>query len=453
MAGCLSHFFLVRSMRALSVCFVLVFATLSRGELPFEGKMPEDVIPELGDVLDMALEKSKLVSSREFAEREALGRRVSARSAVLPKFSTSVAFRQEKDEEVVDDSSFEDRVVYNVVLRQPVYHWGALKSEKEIGQLQYDMELLNSGVSVSDFRQRVRRDYLGLVILKQNLERSRLNLDEAREKLRFQRESVAGGTASDVSVLPYELNVEREELAMLRVEADWEFKLSELADLIGSDRDELAGFVVGEIPQLEFLSLESIEALVSRFAAGVEQDEGYRRLQMELEVEKRRLKIVDQSLKPKFDAQLGLSSNALDLDGTRREQSYSYFGLAVAWNIFDGFRKKGRSMEALSRLARKEQDREGYESSLLRNFRLMKSRLELELRTLLIEERSLEATTGRRDFIAERVEEGLDPQSALTGVEKELTNLSIRTQGYRINYLVALSEIATELGLSSGARP
>ncbi|MBK1879057.1 TolC family protein [Pelagicoccus mobilis] len=421
----------------------------SHAEVSLAGKMPEEVLPQMGEVIALALENSDTVKVRAFVEGEAKGKRISANSAVMPKFTSSFSFRQEKDEDTDGKAEFEDRVVYSIVFKHPLYHWGSLQSQKKIGQLQFDMEGLSSARIISDLIQKVRRDYMALVILKQKLTRSRVDLDEAVARLEYHQESVEQGKASKTSLFNYELAVERQELAVLRNESDWDYRLGSFARLTGVDAEVLGEKIADEIPEFEMLTAESIYGFDTFFQQGVELDEDYQRMNLDVEVQKQNLKIINQSLKPKLDAQLGLSSNALDLDGTRREQSYSYFGVAVGWSIFDGFRKKGRSMEAMQRLSRMEFGLEGVETDLVRGFEQMRTRLEIERRSLAIEERALIATEGRLEWIQSRVEEGLDSEAALEKIQKDYDNASLRAQNLRISYLTALSALVSELGLDA----
>lgn len=414
-----------------------------------DGKMPEDLMPELREVIASALENSNAMLDREYIEREADGRRIVSRSVMLPSFASNIAFRQEKDEDDADKEGFEERTVYNVALTQPLYHWGALRSEKQIGDLQYEIEKLNTRNSVSSVVAKVRRDYMRLVIAKQKLDRSGIDLEEAEDKLEFQLGQVEAGIASEVSILPYRLAVQREELAQLKELGDWEYQLAELASYVSMDPVRIESLLVDEIPEIESLESALSQTLEAYYDTALENDDDLRKLGLDIEIERRRLKIQDKSLRPKVNAQLGLSSNALDLDGTRREQSYSYFGLSVAWRIFDGFQKKGRTQETLSRLTRKERAKSLAVESKVRRYDYLGTRLEIAGRALAIEERVLESVSGRLEWITKSVEEGSLPATDLDKARKDFDATLLKTQSARIDYLSALSEFAIELGFGS----
>ncbi len=434
----------MRPLLLLVACFV---STSSFAGDPLRGRLPEDLIPQLNEVISAAMEGSDAMAQREFSEAESEGRRIAARSAVLPSFRSNVAFRQEKDINEVAGAGYEDRVVYNVTLNQPLYHWGAKRTEKELGELQYEIEKLNTQIVSSSVRSQAREDFMRLIVAKQRMNRARLDLQQAVSQLDFQKSQVEAGAASESSMIRYELEVERKELRSLRAESDYDFRLGELASFTSMSPKRLDGLAVGLVPEFEILDQATIDSLVSLYGEAVERDERIKQSEISIEMNKRRLEIEQKALLPKVDAQVGLSSNALDLDGTRREQEYSYFGLSVGWTVFDGFRKKGRTMEALSRLTQAERAKRLGEERLLLSFDRLLRKLSIEGRALAIEERVLRSALQELDQVKLAVEEQRSPVSAEEKAQRDYDNTLIRTQDSRISYLDTLSQVARELGL------
>lgn len=436
--------FFMRPFLLLVACLV---SASSYARDPFEGRLPEDMIPQIRQMISVAMEDSETMLLREYSEVESQGRLISARSGVLPSLRSNVSFRQEKDIGSDGDSGFEDRVVYNLTLSQPLYHWGTRRSEKELGELQYEIEKLNTQIVASELVSKIRRDFMNLIVAKQRMNRARLDFEEAMSLLDFQRKQVAAGAASESSLERLELDVERQELSTLRVESEWDYKVEEFANYVSIDPVRLAGLVVGDVPRFEILSQEEIESFVTYYQEAVASDERMMQSEINIEVSKRQLDMAKKSLLPKIDAQLGMSSNALDLDGTRREQEYSYLGLSVGWTVFDGFRKKGKTMEALSRLSRTERAKRLSAERLILHFDRMLRRLSIEGRALKIEERVLDASLEKLDEVKLAVEEQRSPESAERAAQREYDNTLIKTQNSRILYLDTFSQIASKLGL------
>lgn len=434
-------------MRFLSFLFLCLLAPVLRAEFEIAGRMPEELMPGLRRVIDSALRNSDPMQQSEVLMEEAEGRRISARSAVLPSLRTSLALRQEEDQDRAHDRGFEERVIYSVTLSQPLYHWGARKNEKDIGKLQHEIESLNTSRTASQVITKTRSDYMQLVIAKQELARSAIDLELNRGELDFQQRQVEAGAASRSSLERFELDLSRSELARVRALADWERRLQELAIYAGLEVEALEMLVADEIPEVTVLEPEEVDSMGSYFEEGVEQDELVQRRAKDVEIERKRLKIVRTSLRPKIDAQVGLTSNARDLDGVRREQEFAFFGLSVGWNIFDGFQTRGRVREALGRLSRVERSKERLEDELMRSYRQTQRRLEIAARALAIDERLAQGVWGQVVQVRKAVEEERMAASQIDRYERDFHQASIRAQRSRIAYLETLSELVLELGL------
>lgn len=434
-------------IRLVIACFLFGLCPSLVADNPLRGRMPENLMPDLKDVIAVALEDSSDMEVVSYLEREAEGKRIAHRAAVLPSFRSSFSLRQEEDQDKARSTGFEERAVYRVSLSQPVYHWGAKAAEKQIGELIYEGETINAEGTGKRLLQKVRRDYMALVIAKQEIASSQEALESKRGYLDFQKKQLEAGAVSASSIEPIQLEVDRLELGQLKALRNWQEKVAEFSAYIGAEPVSLEEAIAGEIPGFDPLTEEETAALRRFFPHGLEQDVALQKSALDLEIEKRRLAIERKSLYPKFDAEVGMSSNALDRDGVRREQEYVYFGLNVGWNIFDGFRTKGRRIETATRLSRLEHSRNLLEASQLRSYERSLSSLDIARRSLEIEERSL--AMARREF--EEAKEGVAeerlPQAELGRAKREYEQHSIRAQKVRVSYLDTLSEFALLLGI------
>jgi len=443
-------------MRCFLICAAGLIAASSYGGFPVAGKLPEDLMPQMKEAIEVALESSQAMQLRAFGEEEAEGRRVAAKSAVLPSFSTDVAFRGENEFGDAGENEFEERMVYNVTLSHPLYHWGTKRSEAQIGELLYDLEKVGTEAEKLKVVNDVRNGYMSLVLAKQRLQRSRLDLSEAREDLAIRRELVEAGSASESSLASLELDIERKELNLLRNESSWAHSLNSIAAGLAIAPMVLEGLVADGIPAFDVLDSVALIRLrgivVEMSGARSDPKEGGVGLELErhrilMEVEKRRIQIEENSLKPKINAQLGLTSNALDLDGTRQEQEYAFLGLRVRWMIFDGFRKKGKTREALSRLARAEKVKVQTTERFVRELEHQIAQLEIAGRVLEIEEKVLASAKEQLDRTIEAIEDQRLPESEAKKSQRHYDNASLKAQGARKSYLQALCEIVMSLGL------
>lgn len=413
-------------------------------------QLPEVVMPELAEMIAMAMSGSDDMAARELAEIEARGRRIAGRSSVLPSFAGSFNYRQEEDQSEFS-RGFEERLIYQFAISQPLYHWGARHAEKEIGRLSYDMELLNTQSYQDRVVSTVRSQYMDLLVARQDIELTRQEMALLRREIESQRQRHEAGRASPAELFNLELELERLELAEARSLAARDEKLMELARFLGKEPSAIEEKIAGEVPEIEVLTPDQTRGLTAYFDQGLAANESLQRKELEIEVDEKRLLIEKTSLRPKVDLQVGLSQNALDADGVRREQEFVYAGFRVNWAIFDGWRSKGRRMEARARLDRNELSKEVLENSLLRDQSRALANLELAGRALQIEEKLLANRRGGFGKADEDLEAQRISEIQYEELKQAFYRQSIRTQQYRAAYLEALGDLSLLLGMDPQA--
>jgi len=430
-------------MRPLLTLLPLVLGSLAYPQSDFAGRMPEDLVPELRIVLDFALSNSTTVQRLELSKQEANGRRIAAASAVKPTITLTGAARTEREH---GDSSFEDRGVYTFLLSQPVYHWGSRKQEKAIGDIEYKIQELASSEALESLVQGLRMSFLDLIVAKKRLGLIRLDLEKEASLFEFQKQQVEAGAASGDTLLTREIALERKQLEFMRSEASFAQSIETMAEQISMDPARLSELVPSHIPKLELAKAGVAFANAGAKAAAIDSHLGLRRAELLTEIERQRLKIEGSALKPKVNAIAGLSSNALDEDGTRREQSFSFVGISVGWRIFDGFKKKGKVLEASSRVAANERSEQVLRSSLESQLKRVERRLDFEARALSIQEKLLENESERLEWIRENTETQKLSESQLEEAERGILRSEADAIAARARYLVAYSEFASALG-------
>ena len=99
--------------------------------------MPEAYFPELKSVLRKLPQISSLLDEERQRAKEAAGGAKVARSASGLKLKLNLQGQSIRDEDRPDqDFHHRYRFLGSAYLKKPLYHWGALKAEREIGQLE-----------------------------------------------------------------------------------------------------------------------------------------------------------------------------------------------------------------------------------------------------------------------------------------------------------------------------
>lgn len=436
-------------MKVLNLVPILLWAvaSVSAQTSNLQRHLPENQMPELAALLGETLQSARDITARRLVEEQALGAKIATRAAVLPQAKGNVEVRQENDFADEMSSGFDQRVIYGFTVTQPIYHWGINQATKEIGEIGYDSELLGTSNTMRRVLGSARRQYLDLVIAKQNREHAERVLDLTWRKMNLEKERAEGGTVSEDRIFQLEIDARRKELTVLRLAEDFESKVENLAVYLGTDSRRIRASLSDSIPTLDPLTKLQIESLDRLFTQAIDVDESLRRKEMEIEKIKRSVHIERNQLKPNLDMQLGVSQNALDTDGILREQEFFFAGVRVNWRVFDGFRTKGRTMEALARLKLEEEERAVLEESLVRRYERALSSLLVSSESLRIEE-ELFALRGSR--IAER-EKDFQEQS-ISQIQWDEAQIaffkqSIDIQRSRANYMNALSSFAIMLSI------
>ena len=429
---------------ALALAALAAFGVGAAEERVLLEQLPERAMPGLEALIESALAESEEAKLLELARSEAEGGLMVSRSAKRPQVRAYVnARREEYIGEALAESS-KDVVIYQVAASQPVYHWGARQAEREMGELAHEIASLNAAEVEGRIAANARAAYMAAVVAKQVLALTDFRMEQKRRELAFQREKAAAGQLAALALEDSELEMERLELIRLRDEGEWRSRLLELGQIVGLEMTALEGRIGPLVPSVEPISAEGLAALEERFAAGLSGHGELLKKDASIEIARKALEIERQSLKPKVDAQVGVSQNGLDENGVRRQLQFAFVGVAVNWSLFDGFRSKGRRLEALARLERAERSRPQLEDALrLRGARAV-ARLDVAARTLRIEERLFarreEArATADRDLEAGAVSEAQHEEARRIYLESLIGIQRVRAEYF--NAVVALAQL------------
>jgi len=409
-------------------------------------------MPPLGEVLRAALGGSSERTLRDLAERETAGSRQTRAAGVLPSVRVTGSFRGEERIDI-SRAGIDDRLIFGFTVSQPLYHWGALRADKEIGILQYQSEGLLTQDAMLALARQTRAQFLAAIVEKQEVTSARRRLAIRRDRLELQRQRREDGLVSAAEYGTLALQVEQLEIEALREEGAFEERLRGLSRLTGLSRERLEDLLPEKVPEVEPLELEAIGALGGATDEAVDANPALRRLEKQISVERRNLRIDRKRNWPKVDFTAGFTQNERDINDRRTEEQFFFAGLSVNWNIFDGFATAGRVKSATARLERASARSNLLHQRLEENLRSARRDLELAARSLSLQERLLSADRGayektREDFENEDVSQ-LDMEAA----ELRMLEGEIRSQRARVDYYKALAELVALLGRDPFVEP
>lgn len=342
-----------RSRRALPVwgCFFAV--SLARAQLPdVAGTFPEDYLPTLKPILEIALRQSPQVIAKQLELEQSTLRVMGANSLRLPSLGGNLTYASNETAVSSNNStrSRDNGVFYNLYLNQSIYHWGAQKNEGDKARIGVLISQKNYAEAKRTLAVTLRRSYLELIVKKSLLRQMRFARDLNIADLKLAKENLEKGTFSQSDVGARELNLSEEKLRTQRAEVDLTAARRAFARLAG------IGDLAEDAIPTEISALTYNAAMTSALMAALVRDGGRQTFQAQVSEMRVRLAELDYRiarvrLLPKFGASASYSlenttnasSNSVSQQGVARQT----LAVGASWAIFDGFASRAAKRDAL----------------------------------------------------------------------------------------------------------
>lgn len=417
--------------------------------------LPEDIFPELKQVLAQATAQSPRMVASNLALLQADGDLQQARSGLYPTIGGfySYAKTQDKRDDRPGESFDTDKTYYSFSLNQPLFHWGERRNHARIGEIRRQIADENYGSAYALLTQEVRTAYLLLALRKQQVRHAAFNLNMAEDALKVAEERMAKGEIAEGAVFPVRVGAQQARLSLETVEWDLVVTKQNFAVLTGLPEPRDASIPDG-IPSLSH-GHTAVQVELARFLAQGEPNTPSARNQ------RRNVQIADLSyknqrtrLRPKLSFIAAL---------TQDEQSYSlnlaekyglqsqYFGLQVNWQIFDGFATRGA---IASTLAAKHQAEHAYKQlteTIARDAQRAAKSVELAQRQMTISDWLLDNSKGYLEFRQEDFRRGQASETDVSAAQGAYNSALASANAARYTYLLRVSEFVEHL--SEGAVP
>lgn len=388
----LSPHFTVKLLATLSLTCVLGFAQKTDVE------MPEAYLPELKRVLRNLPQTSSLLDEERQRMKEAAGVTKVARSASGLKLKLNLQGQSINEDRPNQDFHHRYRFLGSAYLKKPLYHWGALKAEREIGQLEEERASLRFRSSAKSLTSEVRSHYLDLVLFKYEIQLAEETLSIARknEENLSKRKELGLGTALGVDeAIALRL---QQEIQLSNLERQFLTQSSLFDDFVEADSNlsfERSPAFLDFCESHPFTQKSPI--LISRISFQEVEE-----IELAVENEKRRIVIAESQLKPKFNLIGGVFQDQVALADNRDNLTRNnlLIGVEANWAIWDSEKSTGEKEIALARKRR-------YEISAERLSRTLRIELESLRHSLLALGKNIEVTRQLVKVAENRYEKSL----------------------------------------------
>jgi outer membrane protein TolC len=176
--------------------------------------LPEHMLPQLKQIMANAVTQSPRMILRNLDVMVAEGDLIQAKAGLLP--SVSGYYQVSKAKDIREDQSGTldtDKVAYNLLLSQPVFHWNERRNNARIGELRKRIAEQQYGEAYRMLAQEIRSTYMQLILTKiqvANVRNERLLSDKA---LKLAEGRLAQKVTSEGEIFQVRIANERAHLA------------------------------------------------------------------------------------------------------------------------------------------------------------------------------------------------------------------------------------------------
>lgn len=362
--------------------------------LQFEDSPRAEILfPDLKQILKSALTRAPVMIQEDLNLEASRFDAASDRSVLYPRANISGNFDYQREYRLdAADSRSGFRSFYSMGVTQPLYHWGSLQAQAEIGAIARAIAERNYAEAYQVLANQIRDSYLSLIAQRVAQRNRNLFLARTRSQLELAKQRLAEGLVVGSVVAGFQASIESQELAIERAEFAASRTLSQFQNLIG-DRSFTAANLPTSIPPVG--ELGSQRAFQARTEYVTRQEYvhsiGYFRSMRGLEIDRLRLRIVRNETRPKFNIGVGVSQD-LDERAYNVEQRYMVttysVGLGVTWAVWDSKSSGSRARALAARIRRDENRLEQLEKSLIESIEAAEKEVAFSTRGLSIAERS-----------------------------------------------------------------
>lgn len=399
--------------------------------------LAEEIFPPLQDILRQAVAQSPTMVIKHLDILIAEGDRLQSRAGMLPHAGGGYQFQLSRDYRADALGALDTKhELYNFAVTQPVFHWGVLRNTALMGKIQEEMSKENYEDAYSHLAQQIRSSYLGLVVLKVQLENAKFNLEISDRALASVKAQLAKQAASPGRLYEAEMDNARERLALNSQAERYLDARQDFAALTGTPVLEDAE-IPDKIPALT-VDPTVVPHLLTEFLA-VAEPKTRRAEVLRQTIRANELAYMNQRkrLYPNLDFVIGVSQDQQRYSALGSEYLLrsKYIGLQVNWNLFDGFATKGAIASARARKLQAEEAYQQYVKQSTQDAERSARMVNLARQQMQISERQLNSSQGGLNLVKQGLQRGQNSEDDLAHAQASYNNALVTAVNDRYNYL------------------
>jgi outer membrane protein TolC len=416
--------------------------------------LPETYFPALKGLIDTAAKQSTRMMARNTEQAVAEANRIAARSGQLPSVGGFLSYYPWVTETravagTTDGQPNPDQVLhpkklaYNFSINQPIFHWGALRANTRIGELQSRITQNQSAEAYRVLVDEIRAQYLQVIVNKAALARARFNQQVSDEQLTLARDKREKNVISEADMFSPTITAEQARLSSDRALDTYETSLVYLSKLSGSPplTDDQ---IPTAIPPITPAS-SAIQSVTAEFTGKSEVDTfALEALRDQIENERLNYKIADTRLRPKINFTAGTSQDefSYSVNPADKYKVQSYFaGVSLNWTIFDGFATRSAKRISLARRRQLEENYRNQTEDVIATVKTQMRQLDYAARNLAIVEKMLGSARNVLTARKEDIGRGIASDTDVNAAQLSFYDWELAAYGARNDYLLRVARL------------
>ena len=367
----------------------------------------EEYFPELSKILSDLEDNSPILLENNQLVQEQIGNEIVADSVKGLKLSINLS-AQSIHEDRPDQSFYHRYRNYgSIYARKPLFHWGALQAESEIADKRTEIAKLNYQQVSHDLNTQVKHSYLDLLILQKKKEVRKESLLINQESLNRQIRQEKLGLSSSLDVSESNASYLENEMLLADLNQSLINSINQFKSITGWE-GEITFFDQNSSFE-DLISSKGLKKEIPQIIAGI-SSQTMDRLEKEIEIEKKQIKIAESELRPKLNMVGGFYQDQVALansDGNLLRNNF-VIGVEVNWAIWDSSKSRGQKSASLAKKRRLEYALERevknfriYVENLRQNLISLSNRIQMSKKLLEVAESRYK--TSKIEFNANRI--------------------------------------------------
>ncbi len=411
--------------------------------------LAEVLFPELEEVLHHAVSQSPQMVDLNLKLAIQEANAIVSSAKLYPRANAYV--RELYQTEVRRDlgkTTAAEKFYYDLSIYQPIYHWGALKASSDIGKILVELEKGKVKNAYQILIQKLRSDYINLVITKLTLQNAEMALNQREADWELKKASLAEGEASTGSVGGAEITLKEARFNHVRSESEFGYSLRSFRRLSGMNEFTIDRVADGfpDVTHNNSVIRNEVEEFETN---GRENHSKMEAATMEIEKEELNFRILKVRMRPNLSLIAGINqdelSSATSTNGRAATQR-NYVGVQISWNIFDGFETKGRKLASMKRLRQLKESKKRLKEDLLAGTEHRADRVDFAAQAVRFASDWLRRAKASVKYIESEHKEGRASAGQVNDIKGKLNEYELALAKMQRDYLNTLADFVSWIG-------